>query len=115
MAVDSTIIQGDIGTQFTVTLVDSSNSGIDISSATGINDKFILFEKPDKTVLQKSASFTAANSGTDGILTYTAVSGDLDLAGAWNIQSWQALTDGSWYSVKNTFQVGTYIAAVTGI
>lgn len=114
MPIDSTIIRGDIGTQFSITLIDSSNSGIDISSATGANDKFILFQRPNQTVMQKTALFSA-NSGTDGVLTYTAVSGDLDSAGAWNIQSWQSLSNGSWYSVKNTFQVGTYIAAVTGI
>lgn len=115
MALDATIHSGDIGTTFQITIVDANNSGIDISSASGDLDKLILFGKPGKPspTVQYNASFVG--DGTSGIMDYTAVSGDLDTVGTWELQGFVNLTDGAWYSNKQTFSVIDNVAKVTGV
>lgn len=76
------IHQGDIGTVFTVTIIDDTTSAaIDVSTAT---TKQIIFRKPDKSLLTATATFTT--DGSDGKITYSTVSGDLSQPGLWKIQ-----------------------------
>jgi len=82
------IHKDDIGTQFQLTVYTDTNGTIlDISYATIIQ---IIFEKPDGTLITQDASFLT--DGTDGILVYTSVSGDLNQVGKWKIQA--RLSDG---------------------
>jgi hypothetical protein len=60
----------------------------DISSAT---TKEMIFQRPDGTALTTSASFVT--DGTDGKIYYKTVSGDLDQAGIWYVQSYIAMPD----------------------
>ena len=91
---------GDIGTSFQVTLYDSTNI-VDISGAT---TKTLYFLKPDGTTkLTKTASFLT--DGTDGILEYLTISGDLDVSGTWKIQAKVVLPSGEWSSDIGKFKV----------
>lgn len=72
----------DIGTVFRALIVDGSTAK-DISTAT---TKQLIFKKPSGSKLTKDGSFYT--DGTDGILQYTTVSGDLDEVGLWKVQGY---------------------------
>ena len=91
---------GDTGTQFRVTVHDCNSVAVDISDATA---KTIIFKKPDGSTLTKPASFIT--DGSDGLIKYTAVSGDLDAIGAWKIQAHVVTPSGEWSSSFDTFKV----------
>lgn len=93
------IHKGDVGTVFTVT-VENCNSQEDLSAATL---KQILFKKPSGTLLTKTASFST--DGTDGILTYTTIAGDLDEVGTWKIQAYLEFASGSYHTEYTSFKV----------
>ncbi len=90
---------GDIGTVFEITLMDGTTV-VDVSTATTLE---IIFVKPKGTRLTKTASFSA--TGTDGKIKYTAVSGDLDTQGVWQIQAHIIMPTGAWRSDIQTFEV----------
>ncbi len=71
----------DIGTIFTVTIVDQDDAVVDISL---YSPKQLIFTKPDGTRVEQTASFTT--DGTDGKIQYTSESGDLDQPGLWQLQ-----------------------------
>lgn len=89
----------DFGTVFTVTVKDGS-SAIDLSTAT---TKQIWFEKQDKSVLKKDATFVT--DGTDGQIRYVIADGDLDTAGKWRIQAYYVNGAGEWHSDTASFKV----------
>ena len=93
------IRQGDYGTKFEVTINDE-NGVVDVSAATTKN---IIFEKPSGILVTQTASFT--NSGTDGKIEYTTISGDLNEAGTWKIQAQIETGSGSWKSNISAFEV----------
>ncbi len=90
---------GDIGTQITLSITDAGTA-VDLSSAT---TKQIIFLKPDRTKLTKTAEF--ATDGTNGQLKYTTIAGDLDLAGFWQVQAYVVLPTGEWHSSTEMFEV----------
>ena len=91
----------DIGTVLRVQIVDEDGAPIDISAATV---KEILLLKPDKrTSLLKTATFTT--DGTDGMIEYATVDGDLDTLRVWQIQGRVTTPLGKWSSKKGTFCV----------
>lgn len=93
--------QNDVGTLIKVTILDENGAVVDISSAT---TKTITFKKPSSgTTVVKAASFFT--DGTDGILKYATIDGDLDEVGTWRLQAYVALSTGSWKSSINTFTV----------
>ena len=75
----------DIGTTFQVTVYDSTSTGdstvADISTAT---TKQMIFSKPDGTTLTKTAVF--GTDGSNGVVEYVSVDGDLNMAGTWHLQ-----------------------------
>ena len=93
------IHQNDIGTKFVVTVKDGS-SVVNISSA---STKQIIIKKPGGATLTKSAVFST--DGTDGIIYYSAVSGDLDETGTYKIQGKVIITDGTFYTDIQSFKV----------
>ena len=96
------IRKSDIGTQFTVTIKDGA-SVVDISAASGVADKQITFKKPGGDTLTKNAAFV--NTGTDGKMKYTTVSGDLNKDGTWRLQGKVAIGGNSWSTDIHTFKV----------
>lgn len=91
---------GDVGTVFVFTVTNENDVAVDLSGAT---TKSIIFSKPDGSTVTKSASFYT--SGTDGILTYTTTTGDLDQPGNWRSQAYVILASGKWYSSFGEFAV----------
>lgn len=91
--------KSDVGTKFRVTLKDASTV-VDISAAT---TKEIHFYKPDGTTLEKTA--TLYTDGSDGIMEYTTVAGDIDQTGTWRIQAYIVTSSGSWKSSVEQFVV----------
>jgi hypothetical protein len=94
------IHEGDIGTQFRVTVQDCNGTAIDISAATTTT---IIFKKPDGSTLSKAASFVT--DGSDGLIQYTSASGDLNTVGSWKIQSFVVTPSGQWHSEFESFKV----------
>lgn len=88
------VFVGDVGTVFKATIKDNGVV-VDLSSATL---KEIIFKKPDGSRLTKTALFYT--DGTDGIIVYTAVAGDLDLAGMWQWQARITVTSGGPFSTE---------------
>lgn len=96
MAIDE-IQVGDI-VIFTGTVKDENDVVVDISAAT---TKDLIFQNDKEIVLTKAGSFT--NTGTDGKLTYTSVTTDLNRSGLWK---WQAFVIGPGY--RNHSEVKTF-------
>lgn len=80
--------------------IKAGNSPLDISSATTKN---IIIEKPDSTILTASGSFVT--DGTDGLLYYRTISGDLDQEGTYNVQAYLVMPDFTGYSTPVSFTV----------
>lgn len=93
------IHQEDIGTAFTITMMDDTVV-VDISTAT---IKQITFKKPSGTKIVKDAVFVT--DGTDGKLQYTSISGDLDEAGKWYLQVYLDMTGFTGHSDFDDFVV----------
>lgn len=75
---------GDVGTDFQVTIkecVDGKVQVVDVSGATTLE---IIFERGDKTVVTKTATFVT--DGTDGKIRYVSETGFLNSAGDWRMQ-----------------------------
>ena len=89
----------DIGTEFRCTILDDGTA-VDLSGASSI---VIKFKKPDNTTLEVDAELYT--DGTDGIIFYNAVSGDLDQAGVWKIQALVGIGGGQFYSDIGVFKV----------
>ncbi len=85
--------------------ITNKGTVLDLSSATV---KQIKFGKPKTGTLPaetvvKEAAF--ATDGTDGVLTYTTVAGDLDRKGIWKVQAYVEIPDWSGHSALGTFIV----------
>ena len=91
---------GDIGTVFEFTITDQDGVVVDISSAT---TKQIFIKSPYGRTQTKTASFT--NSGSDGKIKYTTVSGDINAIGDWILQAYVVTSAGSWKTDWTTVTV----------
>ena len=72
---------GDIGTTFQIT-VNDQDGPVDLTS---VDAMYILFRKPNDTLLQVTPVFV--NTGSDGLIKYVTQAGDLDQYGTWQIQA----------------------------
>jgi len=90
----------DVNTIFESEIRDNNDVTLNISSATIKN---FLFSKPNTTAITRSGVFTT--DGTDGLLRYTTVSGDLDAVGIWCYQINVAFSGGNWHSDTTQFRV----------
>ena len=82
----------NVGVEFRITL-EQDDVVIDVSSATVTQ---IIFRKPSGEMLTYDVDFYT--DGTDGILTYTSIDGDLDEGGNYRIQAYCELDTRSFYS-----------------
>ena len=103
------IHENDIGTEFIVTITECDDTGtpvpVDISTATSKQFKFL---RDDGSVLIVPAEFTLPASGgtgdgTDGMLSYFSVEGDLTPPGACQLQGIVQLPAGTWHSEITNF------------
>lgn len=90
---------GDVGTVLRITVTEGG-APVDISSAT---TKQIKLRDPSGNVSTKTASFYS--DGSDGIIQYTTVDGDLDEAGTWHLQAYLAITGWTGYSAPGRFEL----------
>ena len=99
---------GDVGTIFRLTITDSSSTAIDVSTA---STKYIYFLDPSGVKHKKTAAFYT--DGTDGIIQYTTIAGDIDEVGTWQMQGYVETSLGKFYMEKSSFQVLStlYVAA----
>ncbi len=81
----------DVGTVFKATVIDENGSIVDVST---MQSGTFFFKKPDGTKIQKTASIYT--NGTDGILSYVTVAGDINMNGLWSLQS-QVVFSGQTY------------------
>lgn len=89
------------GVEFRVTIKECGETdGMDISAAT---TKELIFVKPSGDKLTKTASFYT--DGTDGILSYVTVSGDLNEIGTWQFQGHVVIGSGDFTSSIDKFKV----------
>jgi len=72
----------DIGVVFSVTVKDSDDDAVDISASVV---KEFYFLKPSDVVLTKAAAW--GSDGSDGVLQYTTIAGDINEAGRWRLQA----------------------------
>lgn len=91
---------GDVGTIFEATVVDETNTVVDLSSQTALS---MIFRRPDGQKLTRTASLTT--NGTDGKLRYTTVAGDLAMPGPWKVQAYVSITAGKWTTDPVEFTV----------
>lgn len=103
MACTTDIRVGDVGVAFKVTIEDCG-SIVDVSAA---STKEILLYKPDGSVLTKTASFFT--NGTDGIIQYATVVGDINMAGFWRIEAHVILGASEYYSEIERFRVYNHL------
>jgi len=89
----------DVGTQFLLTVTDGSTA-VDISSA---SVKQIIIKKPSGTKITANTAFTS--DGTDGKMSYTTVTDDLDEAGSYKLQGKVVISDGTFYTDITNFKV----------
>jgi hypothetical protein len=94
------IHKADIGTIFRLTITDTAGTAIDVSSA---SVKYIYFEDPSGNKTKETAAFYT--DGSDGIIQYTSVAGDIDEEGIWQIQGYVETSDGNFFTEKTTFNV----------
>ena len=73
---------------------------LDISDATV---KRIIIEKPDHTIISENATFLT--DGSDGIIYYRTVAGDLSLAGDYGVQGYIETQNFKGYSSPTSFTV----------
>jgi len=75
--------------------------GYEILDISGATTKNIIIERPDDTIITASGSFVT--DGTDGLLYYRTVTGDISLAGLYNAQAYLVLPDFTGYSTPVSF------------
>jgi hypothetical protein len=91
---------GDTGTEFRITVVDCNSSAVDVSAATS---KKIYLKSPSGTTTEKDADFVT--DGSDGLVKYVTVDGDLSEVGTWKIQAKVVALNGSWKTELKSFKV----------
>jgi len=96
----------DIGTAFDIPLMDCDVAADDIETAI---EKIIIFRKPDGEVVIQTAVFKT--DGTDGVIRYVTITGDLDQTGTWKIQGRVTTPAGTWSSEIGRFKVYTNLDA----
>lgn len=89
---NSNIHVSDVGTQFIITVKDAG-AVVNLVLATL---KRFKFTKPSGNTLLVNADFVT--DGSDGQLTYTSITGDLDEEGYWKLQILITLPGGSYSS-----------------
>lgn len=99
---------GDYGTIIDMEIINrQTKQPLDLQTVTNM---YFLFEPPTGTPFQKTA--TVANApGTDGVIRYVIVDGDIGVAGRWQIQGKveDPTTPGLWHTDIMEFFVAANI------
>lgn len=95
------VFVNDIGTVFRATIKED-DVAVDVSSAS-VTKQFI-FQPPDGVSFTRNAVFTT--DGTDGMIEYVSVDGDLGIGGNWRIQAYLVLS--AWTGHTDVVQFKVY-------
>lgn len=95
---------GDIGAVIEYTVTENG-AALDISGAT---TKQLKLLGPGGTVKTRTAAF--GTDGTDGVLTYATIAGDLDVKGKWYVQPYLVLPSWTGHGAVAEFIVGPVLA-----
>ncbi len=90
----------DIGVEFLITIKDLEGVIVDLSTVTV---KRFDFVKPSGTYIARTPDFYT--DGTDGILKYLSINGDLDQEGIWQLQAHIEFSSTSYTSTITKFRV----------
>lgn len=90
----------DIGTELVVAIVDEDGAAVNLAAATV---KTIRLKPPTGATLSKAAVLDT--NGTDGLIRYDTVSGDLSTPGSWQIQGFVTVAGKSWSTEVGNFLV----------
>lgn len=104
MAITPDLHLNDIGTRILITIKEGA-SAVDISTATVME---FDFKKKDGTNLTVDAEWET--DGTDGIMEYVTIEGDIDQLGKWSVQPYLELPNWQGHTQKIDFRVGALIA-----
>ena len=96
---------GAIGVILRIKAIDSDAAAVDYSDATTLN---IIIGYPDGTSSSKTGSFTT--DGSDGLLQYATISGDLSMTGPHTIQGRFRASGLDVYTKRARFSVSDNIA-----
>ena len=91
----------DVGTSIRVRLQEDGVN-VDISTAT---TTLIFLKKPSGTTTQYTATFVT--DGSDGLMHYISVSGDIDEVGTWRGQGFVILPQGEFFTERQSFKVNS--------
>lgn len=100
-----TIRVQDYGASLRVRLSDTSGSLIDLSSSAA---RQFYIKRPDGTILIVTA--TLYTNGTDGVLAYTTVSGDINQTGIYELEARVTFSGSEFRSSKIRFRVAEIIS-----
>jgi hypothetical protein len=95
------IHKADYGTIFSVTCLDGSEI-LDVSGAT---NRQIYFQRPNNGSILGPKTLVVPNGGSDGIVTYTFLTNELDTVGDWTYQIYLTYASGLWHSDYGKFTV----------
>ena len=93
---------GDIGTILRLTIVDQDGVAVDVSVAAGQTTMEILFKGPDKEMTKTAVYQT---DGTNGVIQWVLLSGDISAFGKWKMQGHIVITTGEWHTTAVEFDV----------
>lgn len=99
MACETEVHLDDIGFRLIATFVEDG-ADVDISTATA---KSIVLRSPSGDISTHTASFLT--DGTDGVVYYATVAGDLNEVGIWKIQGVISIGGGTYHSNITSFKV----------
>lgn len=95
----SNIHANDVGTKLSIKVVDEGEI-VNLANATTLA---IMIRKPNGLVLTFAGQLET--DGTDGIMYYITIPGDIDEAGNYKIQGRVTLPNGIFYTSVGTFMV----------
>lgn len=94
------IFLGDYGIPLEVTITVNGVAH-DISDATTMG---LDFKKPDGSTISRTPTFKT--DGTDGVLTYTFTTGELDIVGEWKYQIYVVTPTSGRHTEHGSLEVG---------
>jgi hypothetical protein len=93
----------EYGAPFQYRILDQDGAVVNISAAT---EKKIYFIRPDGTTFVRTA--VLVTDGTDGLMKYVLIVGDLDVSGDWKVQAYLKFADGQYWTGYDTFRVDNH-------
>ena len=75
------VVVGEYGNTITLTIVDADNVAVDISSYS--TSKIVTLRSPDHLKVVTATGSFSGSGGTDGVITFSPATGDIDRAGTW--------------------------------